>query len=71
MTMWFAPEVDVNTSFDLSSLPVPSPAWREIFTFSDDGSVRDSVLPPGSCENVDCTVSQKKSCQFGQQRSPK
>ena len=35
----FSPQVDVDTYFDLSSLPVPSLAWREIFTFSDDGSV--------------------------------
>ena len=43
---WYSPvvklypgQVDVDTSFDLSSLPVPSLAWCEIFTFYDDGSV--------------------------------
>ena len=39
ITVGFSPQVDEDTSFDLSSLPVPSLAWREIFTFSDDGSV--------------------------------
>ena len=39
MTVGFSPQVNEDTSFDLSSSPVPSPAWREIFTFSDDGSV--------------------------------
>ena len=31
MTVGFTPRVDVDTSFDLSSLFVPSLAWREIF----------------------------------------
>ena len=39
MTVGFSLQVDVDTYFDLSSLPVPSLAWREIFSFSDDGSV--------------------------------
>ena len=40
-------------SGDMSSLLAPWPAWREIFTFSDDNSVCDSGLAPGGCENFD------------------
>ena len=32
---------------------------------SDDGGVSDSVLAPGSCENVDGTVSPKKTANLG------
>ena len=31
------------------------PVWREIFTFSDDNSVCDSVLAPWRCENFDAS----------------
>ena len=49
----FSPQVDVDTSFDLSSLPVPSLAWREIFSRSLTTAVCVTrFFAPGSCENV-------------------
>ena len=67
-TVGFSPQVDVDTSFDLSSLLVPSLAWREIFSFSDDGGVCDSVFwLLESCENVGaiCTVFSQKAANLG------
>ena len=53
MTVGFSPQVDVDTSFDLSSLPVPSLAWREIFSRSLTTAVSVTrFFAPGSCENV-------------------
>ena len=59
----FSPQVDVDTSFDLSSLPVPSLAWREIFSRSLTTAVSVTrFFAPGSCANVCvfCMVSSKK-----------
>ena len=42
-------------SGDLCFLLVRWPVWREIFTFSDDNSVCDSVLASGRCENFDAS----------------